>query len=212
MEKIHEWIVANIPRNGIVIEAGVCFGEDTERFSHHLSDGKVYGFEPIQHIFDVAYRRVGLRQNVELYNLGLSDKEGDFDMFYSDRFGQAWGSSSLRAPKEHLNFNPEITFKQKLPVKCINLDSWADSKGIDRVDLLWLDLQGSEPDVLLASPRILSKTKYLYSEVSVVENYDGQTVYSEYKDFLSKHGFKVVEEGLYWADGGNVLFENTNLI
>lgn len=211
MEHIHQWVINNIPKNGIIVEAGMFNGEDTEKFAYHVSEGKVYGFEPVKQIFDYTFNRLRHLPNLEMYNYGLSDKSGDFEMFFSDRFGQIWCSSSLRAPKEHLNNNPEITFKEKVDVKCVNLDNWIDIKNIERIDLLWLDIQGSEPDVLMASPKILEKTKYLYSEVSVVENYAGQIVYADYKKFLEEKGFEVVEEGLYWADGGNVLFCNKNI-
>jgi FkbM family methyltransferase len=212
MNNIWQWIGNNVDKNGVVIEAGVCTGEDTLRFSHHLSGGKVYGFEPIKYFFDIAYSINKSRPNVELYHMALSDTTGVSEMWFADRFGQPWGSGSLRNPKEHLRTNPEISFKHKEIVTCINLDEWVKSKKIDYIEMMWLDMQGSEPDVLKASTDVLKITKYLYSEVSTVENYEGQTTYEDFKSFLSSHGFEVVEEGLYWADGGNTLFKNKNLV
>jgi hypothetical protein len=78
---------------------------------------------------------------------------------------------------------------------------------IESVDLLWLDLQGVEPDVLMASNQ-LQKVKYIYSEVSVLENYENQILYEDFKKFMIDNGYKVHFEDIRWEDGGNVLFKN----
>ena len=57
----------------------------------------------------------------------------------------------------------------------------------------------------------LKKTRYLYTEVSLEELYEGTVLYPEYKKFLESNGFEVVFEDLPWTDGGNVLFRNTRI-
>ena len=76
---------------------------------------------------------------------------------------------------------------------------------------MWLDIQGSEPVVLAASPKTLTNTRYLYSEVSLIETYDGVMMYPEFKVFLEKNDFEMVFEDLPWKDMGNVLYRNKKL-
>lgn len=208
MKDIHAWIRSNIKSNAIVIEAGTCDGQDTAFFSDLLKEGMVYGFEPIPQLYDKAVHNLRGRSNVELYSKALSDTKETKKMFFSDRFGQDWGSSSFLKPKDHLVHNPEITFKSTVDVESVLLDEFVESKNLERIDMMWLDMQGYEPVVLQSSPKALAMTRFLYTEVSLVENYEGLVKYPDYKKFLEENNFEVIEEGLYWADGGNVLFRN----
>lgn len=210
MKDIHSWVRSNIKSDGIIIEAGACDGQDTVFFSNLLSSGKVYSFEPIAQLYNKAAQKLRGRTNVELHNKALSDTTAIRKMFVSDRFGADWGSSSFLSPKEHLQTNPEITFKSETDVESVLLDEFIASKDINHIDLMWLDMQGYEPVVLQCSPKALAMTRFLYTEVSLVENYEGLVKYPDYKKFLEDNNFEVIEEGLYWADGGNVLFKNNS--
>lgn len=206
---IKDWIVNNIHDGSIIIEAGACEGLDTVFFSDVVKDnGMVYSFEPITDLYIQALNNARGRGNVELSNKALSDKNGKSKMYVSDRFGQSWGSSSILKPKCHLSNHKDITFKKEIEIETINLDSWAVDKKIDIVDLMWLDLQGYESVVLQSSPLILSKTRYLYTEVSLCELYEDNMIYDKYKLFLEDNNFEVILEEIYWEDGGNVLFKN----
>jgi len=77
---------------------------------------------------------------------------------------------------------------------------------IEKVDFLWLDLQGFELNVLKESVEIISKTSTIYTEVSIIENYSNSALYPQLKDFLENAGFKAKKEKIAWSDGGNVLF------
>ena len=109
-------------------------------------------------------------------------------------------------PKEHLIEHPNVSFNEDISVNTITLDDWASDHHIDRIDLLWLDLQGSEPAVIEASPKILSTVKAIYTEVSIKEIYKGTLLYPKFRSQLESKGFRVEREELAWEDAGNVLF------
>jgi|AACY02.1.fsa_nt_gi FkbM family methyltransferase len=205
---IKDWMTNNLKKDSIILEAGMCDGKDTRFFADFFTEGKVYGFEPIPSLFSQASQILGDKTNVEISNMALSDKTGKGKIFLSDRFGQVAGSSSLLNPKDHLDVHPQITFKEEVDVDTINLDEWFESKGLDKIDFMWLDMQGYEPIVLKNALNTLSKTKYLYTEVSLIETYDSVMLYPEYKKFLEENGFEVIDEELPWEDMGNVLFKN----
>lgn len=197
--------------NPNIIEAGASLGEDIMSFSNLFPKGTIYSFEPEPQAFAHTYNLVKNIPNIHFYNLALGEKTGDvLEMHVSDRFGGMWGSSSLFPPKEHLNYHPDLTFKSTTKVKVVNLDDFISDKQIDFIDLLELDLQGYEPNVIKSSPKTLRKTKYLYTEVNLVELYEGIMLYPELRSLLENNGFEVIEEDLPWADAGNVLFKNKN--
>lgn len=209
--KIYDWIFTNLKRDGVVVEAGVYNGQDTALFCQYFSEGMVYGFEPVRNAYKEAVSRTQHFSNVEIQNKALSDISGKAKMHYSDRFSDLWGSSSLLKPKDHLWFHPEITFNEEIEVETVNLDDWLENKQLEKVDLMWLDLQGSESVVLSAAPKTLSVTKYLYCEVSLIETYENVMKYPDFKHFLVSNGFEPVFEDLPWKDMGNVLFKNTKI-
>jgi FkbM family methyltransferase len=208
---IKKWILDNLGNDAIVLEAGTADGNDTKFFSDYLINGKVYGFEPIPNLYEQTSQKIRDRYNVEISNLALSDRTGKSKIYISDRFGSNWGSSSLLKPKEHLDIHPELTFKEEIEIETTNLDEWFQKKDIEVIHLMWLDMQGYEPVVLMNSPIILSRTKYIYTEVSLIETYEGVMKYPEFKNFLSENNFEVVGEELVWIDMGNVLFKNKKL-
>ena len=211
MNIIHQWILKNISDSPIIVEAGVCDGLDTEFFAKSFPKGQIYGFEPIYELFQQALNRNSQYSNVSINQLALGEKSEEMTFYVSDRFGKKWGSSSLLKPKKHIDVHKEITFNSEATLKTVNLDEWCFNNSIESVELMWLDLQGLEPIVIKSSPNIISKTKFIYSEVSLIETYENVTLYKDFKNYMESINFKVVFEDLPWEDMGNVLFKNINL-
>jgi hypothetical protein len=59
-------------------------------------------------------------------------------------------------------------------VPTLRLDDWCGENNIDRIDFIWMDVQGAEGDVIAGASRILKKTRFLYTEYSNNELYEGQ--------------------------------------
>jgi hypothetical protein len=104
-----------------------------------------------------------------------------------------------------------MTFNVERIIESITLDDFCEQEKIEKIDLMWLDMQGAEPSVLKNSITTLSKTRYLYTEVSLIETYENVLLYPQYKEFLEINNFEVVFEDLPHQDMGNVLFRNKNL-
>lgn len=211
MNIIQNWILENLKQNPTIIEAGVCDGLDTDFFAKTFPKGRIYGFEPIPDLFNQALSLNKKHSNVVLNELALGESTETKKIHVSDRFGKKWGSSSILKPKDHLTYHKEITFNSELEIKTVNLDEWCETNNINQVDLMWLDLQGMEPLVIRSSPKIISNTTYIYSEVSLTETYENVMLYDKFKEYMLSIGFEVVFEDLPWQDAGNVLFQNINL-
>lgn len=56
----------------------------------------------------------------------------------------------------------------------MTLDSWAEQNNVNSVDFIWADVQGAEADLISGAHNVLKNTKYLYTEYSNDEQYDGQ--------------------------------------
>jgi 2-O-methyltransferase len=197
-------LAAHLPPAPVAIEAGAHIGVDTMRLARKWPEGHIYAFEPVPELFAKLQARASARPNVSCFQLALGNQDGVQELHVSG--GGSDGSSSLLRPKEHLRDHPEVTFGQSTSVEVRTIDSWAAENGVDRVDFLWLDMQGLELPVLQAAPVILATVTAIYAEVSLVETYEGAPLYPELASWLEAAGFKVALERLPWKDMGNVLF------
>ncbi len=199
-------------QNPIIIEAGTAAGTDTKIFCEMFPQGYIYGFEPVPELFNQAVKNTSMYKNVLIQNKALSFQEAEQDLYLADMNNNACESSSLLPPKKHLEKHPNITFKSKITVKTISLDSFVQEHNIQRVDLLWLDLQGIEPLVLKNSLNTLSRTKCLFTEISLIEIYDNNVLWPEYHEFLQSQGFERLWDDLcLYGDSGNALLINKRL-
>jgi hypothetical protein len=69
-------------------------------------------------------------------------------------------------------------------VPVTRLDSWAAAQNIGQVDLIWADMQGAERDLIAGGGKTLSRTRYLYTEYSNDEWYEGQANLLEIMEML----------------------------
>ena len=86
----------------------------------------------------------------------------------------------------------------------MGLDTWCDENGIEAIDFIWLDVQGAEMDVIRGGEKVLVKTRYIYTEYSDQELYEGQSPLDQLLNALP--AFKIVERYR-----GDVLLENVTL-
>ena len=119
-------------------------------------------------------------------------------------WGRPWTySSSLKQPKGHLARYP-VSFGETIEVESVTLDAYARRNDLGRVDFIWADIQGAEGDMIRGGRDLLSRTRYLYTEYSDDELYEGQATLGDICDLLP--GFRVVE---LWPD--EVLLQNESL-
>jgi FkbM family methyltransferase len=186
-----------------ILEAGAHNGNDTKRLAQ-LTNNMVYAFEPIPELHQLLINSTKSLKNVLTFKTALADKNGELPMFISS--GGSDASSSLLIPHKHLEKNPEVVFNRETMVKVQTLDQWAKENHVKKIDFMWLDMQGSEYAMLKASKEIFPTVKILYTEISTLELYAKQGIYSEYKNWLQQSGFTLIREELPWDFTGNALF------
>jgi hypothetical protein len=130
-------------------------------------------------------------------------------MFVADNGGE---SSSLMAPAAHLSAFPEVHFPATISVLAQSLDDWAAQHSVDHLDLMWLDMQGYEPPVLMSSTRLLKSVRVIHTEVNLQELYAGCVRYEPFRQFLEGEGFAVIREQFKGSVYGDVTFVRKGLL
>ena len=194
-------------KDPVIIEAGACDGEDTVIMSNMFPNGMIYSFEPVPALYQKALRKVKNKKNVKLYNMALSDNNGEQIMNVAFEYGINCGSSSLLNPKLHLEYYKRITFDEKINVKTVILDDFVKNENINKIDYMWLDMQGYESIVLKNSPNVLKMANFIHTETHNTESYEGNMLTPEYVDFLEKNGFALLfDSSKSFTDGGDLTF------
>ena len=207
---IHNFLSKNLNENPLIIEAGAADGRDTLFFAKKYSKSQIYALEPVEKLFNELIIKTEKYSNVNLQKIAFDTSTGKSNIFTTDLNSVYYGASSLMMPEKVLELYPDITFDEKEEVETITFDDFLNQNKIEKIDLLWFDLQGKEPEILMQS-NSLDLINYIYTEVSLIENYKDQILYPELKDFLISKNFKIVFEDIRWEDGGNVLFKNKKL-
>jgi FkbM family methyltransferase len=197
---IRAWMESRFSRGGkkIFLELGAHEGEDTAWMAA-LPDTLIHAFEP-----DPRNNPPPLN-NVVLHRLAVGDRNGRSPFVMSKSgWGREWTySSSIKPPKNHLQRYP-VTFGDTVEVAITTLDSFCRRHGLDQIDFIWADIQGAEGEMIRGGRETLAKTRYLYTEYSDDELYEGQITLAGILELLPD--FRVVE---IWPD--DVLLENRRL-
>ncbi len=193
-----------LPKHPVIIDCGAHDGTDSIELAKILG-GEVHAFEPVADIYERLIKKTNANKNIHCYKLALSDQSGRQFFYVSE--GASDASSSLMEPQDHLKDHPDTTFTKKIEVQTETLDRWALLNKINKVDMLWLDMQGFEMQMLQASNEIFQTVSVIHTEVSMKETYKGVPTYDRFRKFLETKGFEMVLDAIPsgW-DMGNALF------
>lgn len=215
MSDIYEFIArefGQMPSMNIV-EIGGHIGTDTVRLSKFVGSGRMVVFEPDPRNIPIIQRRIAnCNLNVELAQMaiGASDGEAEFHLssgippyedHHIDETQQHTASSSLKAPKNHLERFPWVKFDSVATVKTTTLDSYFRNK-LEVIDFMWSDVQGAEIEMIRGGKETFKRTKFLYTEFNNNEMYEGQGTFSKLIEELPG------EWGIVKMFGDEILLQN----
>jgi FkbM family methyltransferase len=194
---------AHLPDDPVIIEAGAHAGHDTAEMAAMWPAGTIHAFEPVPHVHDQLERRTERFANVRRHREALGAPTPTVEMWVSA--GASDASSSVLTPRRHLDLLPDVTFEERIEVPATTLDAFAGRERLDRVDFLWLDMQGYELVALRSGERILATVRAVVCEVSNVAYYDEAPMWPELRDWLEARGFRVELLNMAWRDAGDAL-------
>jgi 2-O-methyltransferase len=197
----------------LILEVGANNGAHTDRFLNNFPNARICAFEPDPRAA-VKFKARRFHPRVRLFEFAIGSEDGEAEFHVSSglpddmpshmrsNYPLGWDESgSLRAPKSHKTVWPWVKFEKSITVTVKRLDTWVKEYGINSVDLIWADMQGAEGDLIAGGKDTLAKTRYLYTEYSDDEWYEGQPNLEQLANMLPN--FSIVRR--YSMD---VLFEN----
>lgn len=205
-----------------IFEIGSCEGEDSVRLRRKYPNAKIYTFEPLPSNIEKIksnFQKYSAK-NINLFKLAMSDKDGKSIFYVSsghpedrpkeDDWDYGNKSSSLLRPKKTKEIHRWLKFKNKIKVKTKRLDSFCDEACIDKIDFIFIDVQGAELMVLKGAGDILKHVGMIWMEVESIELYSRQPLKDDVEAFMKTNGFKCIKSTVDEISGDQ-LYVNSRL-
>ncbi|MBO4228425.1 FkbM family methyltransferase [Bradyrhizobium neotropicale] len=210
---VHRRIVSLLQKpDPVILDIGCNDGTDTRKFLELCPQAQLYCFEPDPRAAARFKKNLDLfLDRVKLFEIAISDRNGRIEFHPSNGDGDAkeWDlSGSIRRPKNHLVEYGWVRFDDPISVETRRLDDWCSQANIKDIDFIWMDVQGAESDVIAGGKQTLSNTRFIYTEYSDQELYEGQKSLQAILDLLPS--FEVVTQYPHGVEG-DVLLRNTSL-
>ena len=198
------WFIRNNSRNafkdqmillknlesGIILDVGAHIGDTTELYRNYFPEYKIFCFEPFSESCDYLKKRFVNDSNIKIVETALGSKD-ETKTLYVSNFSNL---NSLQRPNERAW---GFADKKSIDVETTTLDQFCYDNDIEHIDILKLDVQGSELDVLMGSRTLLEKgnISIVYVEWQVVPLYENHHKYYKIAEFLA--GFEYEFFNLY---------------
>ena len=203
--------VAYLKNNYIIPEVVFDIGASRGAFSILIAKSfpkcNVYAFEPIPSIYEELKQKSSAYPNIKHSLLAIANSEAHVEFYVTNNYD----SSSLLNPN---NISYEgIKTEKKIQTRQSTIDNQSLRLGIEKICLLKMDIQGAELLALQGANNMLSKTRFVLTEMSIQKQYEASCSYDELDGFLREKKFRLI--GLFARTVGineyDALYENTQL-
>ncbi len=172
----------------VIVDVGARKGFE-KHWGHYGDQIKLIGFEPNKDSYKECVERKSNSQTT-YYPYALDRHKGKKD-FYVTSYSSA---SSFFRPNmtmaKKFGIDDELSVVKSVQVDTINFDSFQKIYGLENVDFIKLDTEGSELDILKGSENALkSSVLGLSIEVRFIEILNNQPLFSDIDRYLKSLGF-----------------------
>lgn len=194
-----------LPLRPVVFDAGANVGDFAEAMIAFRPWVRLHCFEPLPDAFATLQQTVGSYGGIALNNFALGAHSGRSELLVS-RFGEASSFLELGRVLEERVYGIDFTIERRIDVPVETISDYVLGRGVDRIDLLKMDVQGFEIEVLRGAEKVLDRVDWIYTEVQFLELYRGGPHADDIKTFLAEHGFDFVRSvSLRHDDSGQLM-------
>jgi len=200
----HDWmdtVEAYLPADRtetVIVDGGANHGRVAVRLAERFRSAVVHGFEPIAEVAQKAQDRLGDHPG-QIHAMALSDQTGTLTM----NINAGLATSSILAPgsynqQHHGNVTRAV---ERRDITAVSLDDWVARGGLDRIDLLKLDLQGYELNALRGAERLLAEQRIrcILTEVTFVPLYEDAPLFADIDRHLRQRGYDLLNLYELWT-------------
>lgn len=190
----------------VIFDVGANTGQTSREYLPLFPKATIHAFEPFPDSHGALQELSRQEPRVVCHQLAIANFSGTTEFFgnrnpvtnsmlrSSDRAAELVGPGHLEAV-------------ETIEVRCTTLDEFCEQARIDSIDILKLDIQGSELRALQGASGLLSRHKaaLVYAECLFVPLYEGQGWYWEIAGLLEEYGYRLFDfYNFTYADDGQL--------
>jgi FkbM family methyltransferase len=172
-----------------IVDGGASIGDTSIKLAKLFPDAQIYAFEPFPPFIDALKKKAQENTRIKVEPFALDEIAGKRVL----TINESEGTNSFFSSESSGNqpYGDLMKKKGEIEVTSKTLDSWAENKGINSIDIIKLDLQGNELAALKGASAQLSnnKVKAISCEVSFIQQYKNQPLASEVMSMLNSFDF-----------------------
>ena len=206
----------------VIVDVGANVGDMTDKYVSMFPGSQVYCFEPVPGTFERLDARFSAKPHVRCLRLAVGDGGQNVRVYETS----SSANSSLSRPDRYIadsgndGMSASVSVVDTHTVRQATLDSFCSDNGIANVDILRMDIQGSELAALRGASRLLGDQRIgvIYSEVLFAGLYEGQCHFHEVAGFLHGKGYGLFDLPFLARSGdgrlycGDAVFLNRDLM
>lgn len=169
----------------VVLDAGAATGLFAVAAAAHWPGCRVHCFEPSQR------QRILLERNLRLNGIPPERVTIDACGLWNREAALAFRTiGAMSAFEEASELAGRLSFGEQVPV--VSLDHWAERRGLERLDLIKMDIEGAEIEALQGAERSLARWR---PELLVMAYHlrEGTRAYERCAEFLASRGYRTRE-------------------
>ncbi len=163
------------------IQVGAHVGQQVNSFLK-IKNNAIYLFEPNKQALE-ELKRYENEPRVKIFNFGLGNANTKLQFYISSN--KQGVSSSFLKPDLHEKYFPEVKFQKK---EIVEIKKFSSLENIN-ANFLVIDVQGYEIEVLKGFEDKIKDIDFIFSEISLVNFYENNTLISDLDSFLNDKGF-----------------------
>ncbi len=176
----------------IIFDVGAHVGKVTKKYRHTFPNAHIHAFEPFDKSYDELNNLATHDANLTVNQLALTDHIGT-EILHINRSSAT--NSLLQTDKRGADFweRDLIETYDHVHVETITINSYCHQHKIDQIDILKLDIQGSELAALKGAETLLKRGSItlVYTEALIAPTYKNQTSFHDLISYLKKYGLEL---------------------
>lgn len=165
----------------VIVDAGGNVGQTCLYLQKWFPAARIYSLEPVRSTFQTLERNTASHPNILCRNLALGENQGTQVIRLMRESGLNTLTAEPALATEASGASEEITLT--------TLPQFCEEEGIDRIDILKMDVQGYEIPILRGAEKMLDRVGAIYTEVSLQEKRADMTPWGTIHDYLRNRGF-----------------------
>jgi FkbM family methyltransferase len=198
----------------VIFDVGACHALESVELAKKYPNAKVYTFEANPVSYNVCLENTKGYDSISVINEAVNDYDGTckFYPMDKDKTVTTWedgnqGASSLYRANGAYDFIEKYV-QYEIEVPCTRLDTFCQKNSIDKIDIIWMDLQGAELKALQSLGSLLETVQIIHTELEMNPMYEGQCLFRDVNEFLTNNGFDLEYGDTNVQFGSNFIFTN----